>query len=456
MNGYKINDNLYINCNNVDCVSFLNDKVKIHMNDNTSYYITPEQYKDIETKISQSGGSGGGADITANIKVTGNKGDIIGNTEKNKLCILNDTSSLDFKVVDKIEGGIEDINTLSELLPMSITYACCARYKTYTYIFGGYNSSGNITTIIKFNNITKEITTLETTLPNSVKYACCASYGDYIYIFDGTSKKIYKFDCVNETITTLSVTLSYKIENACCAKYGNFIYIFGGGYYDTNAGQQGYNVIHRFNCLNDTITYISTRLPTSLYKACCSAYDNYIYIFGGQFKNSNFNSIYKFDCANETITTLSTTLPNAIYTSCCEIYNNNIYIFSNKTSKDIYKFNCNDETIETITTILPYTLSYACCSIFTDKIYIFGGSSNGYLNSILDFSITFNLDLNNVLIYNANSNYSFDLITDQVIIPIKNVYIGDSNNTAQLAKAYLYDETQANWVNVNTGEVLTE
>ena len=57
MNGYKINDNLYINCDNIDYVSFLKDKVKIRMNDNTSYYITQEQYKDIEDKIPQGGGS---------------------------------------------------------------------------------------------------------------------------------------------------------------------------------------------------------------------------------------------------------------------------------------------------------------------------------------------------------------------------------------------------------------
>lgn len=119
MNGYKINDNLYINCNNVDYVSFLNDKVKIHMNDNTSYYITPEQYKDIETKIPQSGGSGG-ADITSNIKITGNKDDILGTTEHNKLCILSNTSSLAIRVVDKI-GKIEEISTLLLLSFSSVT-----------------------------------------------------------------------------------------------------------------------------------------------------------------------------------------------------------------------------------------------------------------------------------------------------------------------------------------------
>ena len=66
------------------------------------------------------------------------------------------------------------------------------------------------------------------------------------------------------------------------------------------------------------------------------------------------------------------------------------------------------------------------------------------------------LPTNEVYIYTSNdSKFNFDLITDQVTIPIKNVYIGDSNNTAQLCNAYLYDETQTAWVNVNTGEVLT-
>ena len=72
-----------------------------------------------------------------------------------------------------------------------------------------------------------------------------------------------------------------------------------------------------------------------------------------------------------------------------------------------------------------------------------------------NFSVSFELTVNNVLLYCANSKYNFDLITDQVTIPIKNIYIGDSNNTAQLCNAYLYDETKTAWVNVNTGEVLS-
>ena len=112
MNGYKINDNLYINCDNIDYVSFLNDKVKIHMNDNTSYYITQDQYADIETKIPQSGGSGGGssgggANITSNIKIVANKSNVL-SSNHNKLCIVNDTSDLSFKVSNKfIKDSLE-------------------------------------------------------------------------------------------------------------------------------------------------------------------------------------------------------------------------------------------------------------------------------------------------------------------------------------------------------------
>ena len=122
----------------------------------------------------------------------------------------------------------------------------------------------------------------------------------------------------------------------------------------------------------------------------------------------------------------------------------------------IYKFNCTNETIETLSAILPKGLYSACCSIFGSNIYIFGGSDGrNKLNTIYQFAASFELAANNVLIYNSNSNYSFDLITDQVTIPISKIYIGDSNNTAQLCNAYLYDETKSAWVNVNTGKVLT-
>ena len=72
-------------------------------------------------------------DVTSNIKITANKNDIL-SSPKNLLCILNDTSSLAIKVVDKIEGGNEEISTLSEVLPQNIRSSCSARYNDNIYI----------------------------------------------------------------------------------------------------------------------------------------------------------------------------------------------------------------------------------------------------------------------------------------------------------------------------------
>ena len=398
-------------------------------------------------------------DVTSNIKITGNKSDIL-SSPKNLLCILSGTSSLVVKVVDKIEGGSEELSTLSEVLPQGTYGACCATYGDYIYIFGGKTSSTRLNTIYKFDCITKTITTLSVTLPKILSDTCCAIHNDNIYIFGGyssdMSKTIYKFNCTTETITTLSVILPQELYALTCSIYKDNIYIFGG----YNSSYTYSNSIYRFNCSNETITTLSIKLPQALYYACCATYYDNIYIFGGEGNNGNLNTIYKFNCTDETISTLSTTLPQKLYGAICSISDNNIYIFggdNNRALDTIYKFDCVNEIITTLSAILPQVLWNSSCSSYNSNIFIFGGSNNSavYSNKIYNFATSFELPTNNVLIYNSNSNYSFDLITDQVTIPIKNIYIGDSNNIAQLANAYLYDEAQTAWVNVNTGEVLT-
>ena len=402
----EISDNLKINLNAVVTINKVKDKWIARLKNGSSVVVTEEIANEIITSTGSSGG-GGGASITANIKITSNKDDILGTTEHNKLCILSNTGDLSFKVVDKIEGGSEEISTLNEVLPQGLSSSCCARFNNNIYIFGNYSN-----TIYKFNCISKITTTLSVTLPQSLGNACCSIYNDNIYIFGGYSSSavntIYRFNCSNETITTLSVTLPITIQGLRCSLYNDYIYVFGG--YQYNSRDYYYDTIYKFNCFNETITTLSVRLPQKLWNICCSIYNDNIYIFGGS-SGSAVNTIYRFNCSSETITTSSVTLPQV--------------------------------------------LSSACCSTYDDNIYIFGGSSGSAVNTIYNFSISFELIANSVLIYNANSNYSFDLITDQVTIPISKIYIGDSTNTAQLANAYLYDETQSAWINVNTGEVLS-
>ena len=397
-------------------------------------------------------------DVTSNIKITDNMSDILA-SPKNLLCILSDTSSLAIKVVDKIEGGSEELSTLSEVLPQALSNACCVTYGDNIYIFGGKTSSSRLNTIYKFNCTNKTITTLSVTLPTVLCDACCAIFNDNIYIFGGYSSDctntIFKFNCTTETITTLSIRLPQKLHSLSCSIFQNNIYIFGGSL----GGGSYSSTIYKFNCTNETITTLGTTLPQELTNSCCSVYNDDIYIFGGK-NSSNSDKIYKFNCTNETISTLSVTLPQTLYGAFCSISNNNIYIFGGYNStalNTIYKFDCVTEIITTLSATLPKTLYKASCSIYNADIFIFGGGDNLTRKdyTIYDFQVYFELIANNVLIYNANSKYSFDLIPDQVNIPIKNIYIGDSNNIAQFANAYLYDESQMAWVNVNTGEVLT-
>ena len=63
------------------------------------------------------------------------------------------------------------------------------------------------------------------------------------------------------------------------------------------------------------------------------------------------------------------------------------------------------------------------------------------------------METGKVYILTLNVGYNFNII-DGLSIPVSNVYIGDNDGIAKKVDAYLYDETQTGWVNVNTGEVL--
>ena len=97
-------------------------------------------------------------DVTSNIKIIGNMSDIL-SSPKNLLCILSDTSSLAIKVVDKIDGGNEEISTLSTTLPQKLAYACCAKYDDNVYMFCGLDSNGKSNKIYKFNCTNKNCST---------------------------------------------------------------------------------------------------------------------------------------------------------------------------------------------------------------------------------------------------------------------------------------------------------
>ena len=179
-----------------------------------------------------------------------------------------------------------------------------------------------------------------------------------------------------------------------------------------------------------------------------AVYNDNLYLFGGtDTVNGTTNTIYKFNLDSWTLTRLETTLPkSSIQDRSCFLFDDNIYILGGGYS-DIHQFNCINEQITTLSVKCSFS---NCGSIFKDYIYTFSDTE------INKFQIPFTLLKNNILIHSGDSSYSLDIIPEKVTLPVKNVYIGSSNNTAEFAKAYLYDERQTAWVNINTGELLTE
>lgn len=396
----------------------------------------------------------GGIDISENIKFVSNSNDII-SSEINKLCILNNNTN--WKIISKTNGNLANLTTLDTTLPwQKLGGSCCATYGNYIYIFGGVYLDDETSKMVYTNNIYKfdctnqTIETISTTLPKNMAYASCVTYKNNIYIFGGYNAStnfstIYKFNCINERISTLSKTIpSRKYEKMSSVLYNDKIYLFGSF---LNRSTNTKSDILIFNLANES--WASTayeKLPIYTMQPGSAVYNDNLYLFGGtDTVNGTTNTIYKFNLGNWTLTTLETTLPKSSRESSCFLFDDNIYILGGGYS-DVHQFGCINEQITTLSVKCSFS---NCGSIFKDYIYTFSDTK------INKFQIPFTLLKNNILIHSGDSSYSLDIIPEKVTLPVKNVYIGGSNNAAEFASAYLYDQSKSAWVNVNTGEVLT-
>ena len=75
-------------------------------------------------------------------------------------------------------------------------------------------------------------------------------------------------------------------------------------------------------------------MPLIASNTSAAAVGNNIYIFGGYTGNGTLNTILKFDTTTETITTLSTTLPSEVSHTSAAAVGNNIYIFGGHGATD--------------------------------------------------------------------------------------------------------------------------
>lgn len=167
------------------------------------------------------------------------------------------------------------------------------------------------------------------------------------------------------------------------------VYIFGNLW----SGNRS-NYICKYDPETNSISRLSTTIPTTLADMGIASIGDVIYLFGGSTGTGNenggdaTNTIYKFDAQTETITALTATLPTSCW-GCSAAYspsNNKIYVFGGNTPIDplntILEF---DPTTETINSVGTFDLSYSDGGIFHapavtigTKIYLFAGQGKSY------------------------------------------------------------------------------
>ena len=237
------------------------------------------------------------------------------------------------------------------------------------------------------------ISTLPTTLPTVAQSIGVASVSTKIYLFGGNKASsagdrlntIQVFDTTNNTISTLSTTLPTAADGIGVASVSTKIYLFGGG-----GGASNYlNTINVFDTANNTITTLSTKLPTAAQNIGVASVGDKVYLFGGRSGNSNYlNTINVFDTLTNTISTLSTTLPTAADGIGVASVGNKIYLFggySDDKLNTINVFDTANNTITTLSTTLPTVMARMGTAAVGTKIYLFGGNGAGYLNTIKVF-----------------------------------------------------------------------
>ena len=359
-----------------------------------------------------------------------------------------------------LEDKISTLPALSVTLPTLPTAASAmgtAAVGTKIYLFGGNSDTGRLNTIQVFDTINSTISTLSTTLPDATEKIEAVAVGTKIYLFGGYSlmtgslDTIQVFDTTNNTISTLSTKLPHTEDGIGIAAVGTKIYLFGGHYWNSSNSSVYLDTIQVFDTTNNTISTLSTKLPTPTTNMGAAAAGTKIYLFGGEnwsgSKHYRFNTIRVFDTTNNTISTLSTTLPektssmgiaavgtriylfggyyfnssnstaslntiqvfdttnNTILTPLATLSNTttesvihtatvgtNIYLFGvEKGSYDtIQLFDTVNSTISTFaTTSLTAAYGIGTAAVGT-KIYLFGGRGNKYLNTIQVFDTTNN------------------------------------------------------------------
>lgn len=334
------------------------------------------------------------------------------------------------------------------------------------YIIGG--SDSNTTTAVESKNIScynvlnGSLVTKTAKLPTPLTCSFCAAVGTKIYIFGGRetvnvyqsvynyNTNVYCYDTVTDTIETLNIRLP---KSMCarnnpygCIAVGTKIYTLG--WFTHTDDSYG---IYCLDTVSNTFTLCSGTAPYIGGTAAC-AIGKRIYYFGGRGSGGGSNLIHYYDTVEQKVTQITQRLPvNTYGIGCCTVDGKIVYLFGGFSEKTkIYKFDTQSETLEVVNANIPIQIYGEWCSSVGFDIYLIGGNNSGtFYTSVEKFSLSTPLQQNNLFLQ-ADFGFSnpFPLIDGKgtkITAYLRNAYLGDSNNMAQLTNAYLYDSKDLKW-----------
>lgn len=330
-------------------------------------------------------------------------------------------------------------------------------YGNYIYSVCPYTGSQQ-NDIYRYDVTTGERTTFYSDLVYQ-NYVLAFTVGKYMYTFNHTvgssSEYVDKFDLETGEKTTIRDvsypfpgTQVHYFSSGCVS--GNKIFLVGSFVGSINSA-----TVSVFDVTTEKFTYHGN-MPVQAqgtYNAACVAVGSRVYVFGGITRVSfdPRKSIQTFDVDTQEYTQNNNVLPYIVNQTnrCCRI-GSYAYIFGNIDStlyqKKIIRVNLDNLAVDVLESELHASRVSACCGFVGDKFYLLGGSE---VSSVETFTQSTVLQQNHLFLQaDFGFNNPFPLINDgktKITAYLRNAYLGDSNNIAQLTNAYLYDSKDLKW-----------
>lgn len=336
-------------------------------------------------------------------------------------------------------------------------YPQMCSYGNYIYSVCPYTGSQQ-DDIYRFDVTTGERTTFYEGL--SYSYSAIAfTVGKYLYTFnhsvDANFEYVDKFDLETGEKTKLTDVSypftgnnTYYFSSGCVS--GDKIFLVG-----SYVGSSNFATVSVFDVTTEKFTYHGN-MPVQAqgtYNAACVAVGSKVYVFGGTTRVSfdPRKSIQTFDVDTQEYTQNNNVLPYMVnYANrCCRI-GSYAYIFGNIDStqyqKKIIRVNLDNLVIDVLESELHASRVSACCGFVGDKFYLLGGQSVSTVETFTQSTVL----QQNYLFLQADFGFDnpFPVVKGQKSefeAYLRNAYIGDASNIAQLTNAYIYDTNTNQW-----------